>query len=88
MQQIGPAKPMHTKSQICKHWKQVARHFEKDCFELKENEERWPTNWKTRVEWNKTEKKIVLVKQQRKAKVIANSIKSINNLAQSNTYSN
>ena len=43
---------------------------------------------KIRVEWNKTEKKIVLVKQQRKAKVIANSIKSINNLAQSNTYSN
>ena len=73
---------MNKKAQLCKHCKQVARHFEKDCFELKDNEERQPPNWKTRVEWNNTETKIRLGKQHRKVTKIAN------NISQSNAYSN
>ena len=34
----GPSKLMNEKEQLCKQCKKVARHFEKDCFELKDNE--------------------------------------------------
>ena len=37
--------------------------FRKIFFELKENEERRPPRWKTRVKWNKTETKIFSGKQ-------------------------
>ena len=57
-------------------------------FELKENDEHRPPNWKTRVEWNETETKIVSEKQLRKATAITNSIRISNNLDQYNVYSN
>ena len=49
MYQKVPVNTMNKKEKLCKHCKQVARHFEKDFFELKDNEEHWPPNWKTRV---------------------------------------
>ena len=64
----------------------MSRHFEKYCFELKENEERQPPSWKTRVKYSKIYTKIVSGKQQRKAMAISNSIRNNNNLAQSNAY--
>ena len=41
---------MNKKEQFYKHCKQVVRHFEKDYFELKDNWEHRPPNWKKRVE--------------------------------------
>ena len=79
---------MNKKEQLCKHCKQVACHFEDNCFEIKENEEDRPFNYKTGVKWNKTETKILSGKQQIKVTAIANSIRSGNNLAQSNAYLN
>ena len=79
---------MHPKAQLWKHCNQVARHLEKYCFELKENEERRPPNLETRVKWNITETNIVSGEQRIKATPISNYIRSSNNLAQSNAYSN
>ena len=50
LHQRVPPKPMHPKSQLYKYCKQAAKNFKKYCFDLKENEERRPPNWKTRVE--------------------------------------
>ena len=84
----GPEKSMHQKAKCCKHCNQVSRQFERYCFEPKQNEEHRPPNWKTMVGWNETEKNIVSENQRRRSTAIANSIRSSNNLAQSNAHSN
>ena len=78
---------MNKKEQFYKHCKQVVRNLEKDVFELKDNEEHGPSKWKIRVEWNKTETKILSGKQQIKVTEIANYIRSSDNPTQSNAYS-